>query len=435
MIETFTQDQNGGSWLEPSTLTTNITYPHWLESWWMELACQQSKQQDPHEMLRSFETEVRQLSDTFTTERKEGFDAYQQQTSMLLAYGLFYFPQTFARVRYPLLELLAHRKWSPPLERPLRILDLGAGLGAASISFAHLFASHPTLQEIEITALDSSRQSLQYFRKLTKEQSAQWPNVSWDIRNADLRKTESWLPTSSPHWDLIIASFSLNEAFYGALDEQIKWTELVLTRALQKTGVFLILDPASQEKTHRFEQYRDHFADHARYHVWSPCLHEHPCPLRQEGKRQCHEVRQWEPPDSMTFLNRRLFRHITSLKYSFLALGKQPAPAFSQPEGQALFRMIAPLQNNKAHAQMTGCCTDGCKREFEWLKRCLDKPTQKQLVQLERGDIVHVTSLQEMSRDGYVRLQKDSSCTVVHPTPLVLKGKNADSAQSPDDAS
>lgn len=112
-------------------------YPGALESWWLAEAARRMQLKDPAEVLARLEPLVSELSDSFTTERAAGFAAYARRPFAWLAYSLFYFPQTFMRMRWIAQEAVCRLQPAPPpdRQRPLRVLDLGSGTGAASAAW------------------------------------------------------------------------------------------------------------------------------------------------------------------------------------------------------------------------------------------------------------------------------------------------------------
>src|SRR5262245_61000648 len=104
-----------------------------VEAFWVEQARRRAKgEPTPLAAVARATDDVAALSDLFTVARPKRFPDYGGD-AQAVAYGLWFFPQTWCRVRFPLLEAVA-RGWEPPRERPARVLDLGAGTGAAGLS-------------------------------------------------------------------------------------------------------------------------------------------------------------------------------------------------------------------------------------------------------------------------------------------------------------
>jgi hypothetical protein len=112
----------------------------------------------------------------------------------------------------------------------------------------------------------------------------------------------------------------------------------------------------------------------------------------------CHEVRRWRVPETLEMLNRRLFRSIEDLKFSFLALERSDVPEVSAA-GADVFRMIAPMRKLKGKLVTAGCAADGGARTYEMLTRGLDRTAEDRLVSFERGSTIRAVDLKPLA-DG-----------------------------------
>lgn len=361
------------------------------------MACREIK-----DCAKHLENDIQHLSDLLTTERSLSFGGYAGDERSLLAYGLFFFPQTFARIQFPLLETILFHGWNPPDSRPLRILDLGAGTGAASFGILHLLQQENPASPIHVTAVEQSTPSLGILKKLAADQASEYPNASFEFRQGDLVDFSSWLQPDDPPWDIVVLSFSLNEAFFGSARSVIRGWLTELAGRLSFHGIILITEPVLKEDNDRLEHLRDALVkDPAPPHVWSPCPHQQPCPLFSSNRFTCHEVRNWNPPESLSLLNRHLFREIHLLKFSFLILGKTPAPKPSDP---AQVRLLAPVTQVKGRLITAGCAADGCRHEYELQTRGMDRPAIKQLCLLSRGDILHIANPKPVGSHSIMRI-------------------------------
>lgn len=434
-------------------------YPEWLEAWWVEQVRRHMSWASGSLELDRLAPVVQALSDQFVDETHPPFAAYDHDVQTLLAYGLFFFPQTFVRTQWPVLELLRFRNWQPPTQRPLRILDLGAGLGGASLGvISALLALYPSISSstIHLTAVDHGTQNLHWLQRMVQELSPHWPNVCLDIRHEDLwryghdqkqvspdltpnikkpgshhRTTllKEGEPKSWPKegkiledpWDLVISSFALTEIFRGQTGSNMwHWLRGVLQR-LDPDGLLLILEPASQDSCERLEDIRDRIAAEGEFHLWGPCLHQRSCPLLAFGQSWCHEVREWKAPDSLHFLNRKLFRDTQVLRFGFLMVGKQPPVASSFPKHT--FRLISPVLKRKGHRLATGCSAEGNRLQIEIFQRDLERDQISVLEQMERGNLLYAPHLQKRSHEDQpqrYRLIEGETLSQIFPTPLDL---------------
>jgi ribosomal protein RSM22 (predicted rRNA methylase) len=340
-----------------------------IENWWInrtsrELCCDSLLDREP-QIQRS----IQQLSDRFTTERQTTATDYFADEQSLCSYGLFFFPQTFARTGLIVQEITA-RGWKP--EAPLSILDLGAGAGAASLCAASMLGTNtPTI----LTAVDRSTTALTAMQEIVSDCSSLWPDLQCSVETADIRH---WMRKETRKWDLIIASFSLNEMAFSIEAE----TEN-LVRLLNDKGLVIVIEPALRTSSEKLELWRDRIAQRNDLHIWAPCLHSQSCPLLREGKYWCHEVRPWHAPESLAFFNRHLYRQAHVLKFSFLVFGKT-APA---PVDPSSFRLISPVTRHKKALLFTGCTSQGTKKDFRLLNTLIGDE-RKHIKNWKRGDIV-----------------------------------------------
>lgn len=416
----------------PPAPTDLLAYPDWMEMWWTDYARRELGRDDLGEALDLLEREVAALSDAFTIERPSVFRDYTQRIESILAYGLFYSPQTFVRVRLVLEELRRRTGWQPDVQSPFRILDLGAGLGAAGHSAA-LWA-HALAPGIDLTldARDHSTAALRVNRQMADEITARGADLTTHTRPFDLRTLGDTPMSGESGYDLIIAAFSLNECFAQSDTSALHAVLTNLRGALAPGGRLLIMEPAFAWTAERIEQLRDELvaADTPSWHIHAPCPHHGACPLRAQGKYWCHEVRTWSPPASLTFLNRRLFRTVQELKFCFLVLATEPAPA--SPPGAALhLRLVAPMSVRKG-ALMTAGCTDTAQRlSFDLPTRGLSKPRIKELGTIERGDFLTLDALEMLNHPerrripGVAAIRAHTTPRATSPLPPTVSADDA----------
>lgn len=341
----------------------SVGYPRILEDWWINVALDllecNSLEEKEHQLVQT----IQRLSDRFTKERSELVEDYFTDPLALCAYGLFFFPQSYVRTQFVMQEIL-FRGWKS--SGRVSILDLGSGAGPTSFSAASCFDA------ASITAIDRSSPALSYMTRIASEC---FPQLEFESYVDDLWR---WIKRQDRKWDLILASFSLNEAGFS-LEEATP----ILASALSDHGMIIVIEPALRSTSERLEAWRDQIAQRRDLHIWGPCLHSDFCPLLKEGKFWCHEVRSWNSPPGLTFLNRHLYRQIHVLKFSFLAFGKEKPP----PAGSFSFRLISPVSKQKRKLVFTGCTSEGKKKEFR-MNAPLTEEGRNQIRKWERGDVI-----------------------------------------------
>ncbi|MDZ4815484.1 MAG: small ribosomal subunit Rsm22 family protein [Verrucomicrobiota bacterium] len=383
-----------------------MSYPKVLEQWWIKFACRSLGVQDEKSAVRRLEKEVQLLSDIFTTGRETGFQNYGSNKKLLLAYGLFFYPQTFARIQFPIREAFQFRgvKLS---EGTIEILDLGCGLGSASMGSIGALRECGINNPVSVTGLDQSVASLDLFRTIASDTLSQWPGVSFKQVQGQLTGD---FADFDKKFDLVLCSFAVGEAFFNQpATEFANWTEQVMDRLVKPGGLLIITEPSLQETSKRVEQARNLISERNRHFIWGPCLHHKECPLLKEGIYWCHEVRKWTPPSSLRSLNSNLYRSIETVKFSFMILGHHPAGEILSGPGQ--LRMISPMTELKGKFTFAGCASDGEKYQYEILTRHLTKSDEKTLEKFERGDILTMEELLPLKSGHHFRVPGLNSIT------------------------
>jgi ribosomal protein RSM22 (predicted rRNA methylase) len=349
-----------------------VEYPQWLEGWWVDRACRHYRVARLEDCITPLEKAVQSVSDSFSTDSRGEVPDYQGNPELMLAYGLFYFPQSFTRIQYVLSQIVA-QGWNSPADRPVRILDLGAGAGAAG------FGAATVLQRSQIQgwALDHS----DYALSIHAELSAIAPAQSWQQERIDLRRQQKH---RLPKMDLILLSFALNEM--PAMQEK---TLDFWLRRLHPRGVLLILEPFSKESISQLSRYRDRIVQETNYRILLPGRPLPDYPMLQKG--DCEYVREWQIPESLRLLNRNLRRSIDVLKFCFLVITSQNETPL--PSGASHFRLIAPFLQGKGKWRAAGYASDGVRREYEILSRHLTPELKRKLHTLKAGDIVRAVNV------------------------------------------
>lgn len=374
-----------------------------IEAWWLDEARQAVKSNDDEAVFAALLPHVRSLSDLFTTERPQKYTDYAANALDRAAYGLFFFPQTFARAQFPIDEALRFRGWIPQGEA-LRVLDLGSGTGGTLWGAVDALRRAFPDRRIAAEAVDHSPAALDALRRLG---AAVYPDVAVKVREADLRGRNVLLAGES--WDLITVGFAFNEAFAAAGDDAAAaWLEELVGR-LRPGGLLLVLEPALQVTAERLVRMRAKLIA-AGAHLAGPCLHAAACPLAV-GKLWCHEVRRWAPPESLLALNRRLHREVEVVKFSYLLLSERPL----SPVQAGAFRLVSALTAEKGRLRAMGCFDDGALREVEVQTRTLSKADQRRFYGWERGDVAAAPGAQEMA-GGKIRATGPEGLKQLHPT-------------------
>ena len=326
----------------------------------------------------ALEKEVGRLSELFTTGRGEG-GSYAGSLKSWLAYGLYFFPQTFMRIRLIREELQARGSWP---EGPLRILDLGCGTGAAGFALA-AGATAPHA----LTGVDRAGAALALAEELALAGRELWPGLQFTARRHDIYDPQ----ILDGKWDVIVSSYALNEVFPGGVSDVFTQWLAAAAAHLAPGGVLLLCEPVVRGQGSWMPAVRTLALGQLGLTVLAPCLHQQVCPMAAMPEEICHDVRFWKVPDSTRMVNRHLFRDVEHLKLSFLALGRAPVVAAGGVEHA---RVVSPVRPLKGKWTFRGCAADGKIHEYEILRRHLDPEERQGIKDRERGDLVKLDGLE-----------------------------------------
>jgi ribosomal protein RSM22 (predicted rRNA methylase) len=251
------------------------------------------------------------------------------------------------------------------LPEPRRVLDLGAGTGAASRAVRMRWPS------AEIVAVDKV------------------PGPG--ILRADVTRALR-PPTVQGHFDWIVAAHLLNEL---ALDMDGR-ARLVLgwcRELLEEQGTCILVEPALRETSRGLLQVRDRLIA-AGLFVVAPCLLHGPCPALTRERDFCHM-------SAAAIVQGR-----SRVDFSYLVLRKQGTPN-ADP---SLFRIVSDAMKDKGRLRFHACGPAG-----RLLVTRLDRdrsPGNQLLDAIERGAVVSIQGGAVQS-DG-LRCGRD---TMVRPVP------------------
>jgi SAM-dependent methyltransferase len=401
-----------------------MSEPEFIENFWIARARTLAGTDDTGTTLEKLRPSVQHLSDLFTVGRPAGaFPDYAAEPALLTAYGLFFFPQSYARARIALDQPIRFRGWRPRKRdrEPLRVLDLGSGPGPCGLAAVQALRQLEPGAAVALTAFDHSPAALAALRELVRAGSESaagadgtvgggeaLAGVSVDTRTVDLRRGISGGVGALSPQDVIIAGFAVNELFGGDAAALREWLA-ALRRALAPGGLLVVLEPALRETALPLQQAADSLVAEGVFHRWAPDLGDAAFPFPADGKFHPHEVRRWTAPESLAFLNRTLFREIGVLKFSYTALGVEMPPALASDLASdfVVFRLVSPLEVLKGRVVCAVVTVDGKRLSLEVPTRGLSKSEVKAFaMSYERGDVIGIrqTFLRPLGREpGFFR--------------------------------
>ena len=251
------------------------------------------------------------------------------------------------RTRAALARILAElgpRLEAGPVERPVRrVLDLGAGTGAAGQALRQALAPGGVLAGAASGDLDV----------VSVDRVAALPGVIV----ADLR-TARRPPGVEGQFDVIVAAHLLNELGASlSIEDRAALVFFWARELLAPGGHIILVEPALRETSRELLAVRDRLVG-AGFFVGAPCFWQGPCPALARERDWCHAAAAWEPDQ----VARRAGR--SRVDYSYLVLGRAPGVAArdlaragqGQLEGdRRLFRVVSDPMVEKGRLRLFGC--------------------------------------------------------------------------------
>ena len=293
---------------------------------------------------------------------------------------LFFTMADLPKVAFPLAELERAGRL-PRGDKPLRVLDLGAGHGALSLGFLLHRAARGETGPVELHAMDLDAEALETLELLLEELRLDQllsGEVTLHTRTTSLNRP----PNLEAPFHLIMAGGLLNELRPRAEEGLVRAT----LAALAPGGVLLLLEPALRHTSRRLHRLRDGLLSSGEAVALAPCTHLGPCPMLEGDRDWCHERRSWLPPPmlrqlaSVTGLRRR------DLRFAYLTLAGPGIPPL--PDREQASRVVSAQLGGKGRMELFLCGAVGRQRVV-LLKRHLGDATRA-FSQLERGHLAWV---------------------------------------------
>lgn len=363
---------------------------------------------------------VTELSRLFTKDRAERQRSYLDEKSLRAGYLAYFLPVNLAKVQALLDELPALE----PGKRPVTVLDVGSGPGPAALGALDWLQQQPGARPraVEAVVLDQSGPALREAEQLwtAYARAAGLADATLAPFRADLAKGR-WLDelrTRRPEgFDLMIAANVLSEVGEGARDPIERRTVLVegLLSLLAPNGAFIIIEPALRDTSRSLHQVRDALLAKQLCTVYSPCLHEKPCPALVKADDWCHEERPWTPPAIVSEIDQVVGFIKDALKFSYVILRKDGRTIV--PRKPDLFRVVSELRGMKGEKRAWLCNETG--RPEVGRQDRLRSEANAAVDGWHRGAIVRISEIVRKTKDGQQsmlgRIGKEASVEIVRP--------------------
>jgi ribosomal protein RSM22 (predicted rRNA methylase) len=299
----------------------------------------------------------------------------------LAARALFFLPRDAHKVVAPIAEL--SRAGLLPA-RPLRVLDVGAGVGASALG-AIMALSSLGHSVARVRCVDDDREALSMLRKvfdaLRVDGLIALESSSLSVGEGSVHTTNNLgdPSESSGHaaapWDLILVSNVLTEVLRheDARSEEQRdeasraervaelLRSLIMGAPLAEDGALLLIEPATHEDARVLQRARTllESGDSPRF-VFAPCTHGQRCPLLTRERDWCHDDVDVDLPEWLHEVARGAGLRYQGLTYSYLTVRSRPGrlQKHSANEGWVSARMVSAVRDTKGKREVFLCCEE-----------------------------------------------------------------------------
>jgi hypothetical protein len=284
-------------------------------------------------------------------------------------------------------EASVFRGWEKPRKGPIRILDIGSGLGASGLSTIHQLKSLEIDNPITLDAWDYSGKSLNLLKNIHRECNHLWDNSRVNTRRIDLRN--DLLFDKKQRFDLIILGYSMNEIFENfELSERLEWIRQ-FSHKLSQNGFIIMVEPAQKETCDTLQSISSLLSEQGDLHMQAPYFNGKPCPfLNAKNHFYSHEVRKIRSSNRVEKINGPLRLETHQVKFGLSILSRRKPMVY--PKNSSYCRMVSPMRKKKGTLSFIGIGGDGLEYMYEIQRRNLLTTEVKALTKLERGDILKI---------------------------------------------
>ncbi|HSB43844.1 MAG TPA: small ribosomal subunit Rsm22 family protein [Nitrospira sp.] len=367
---------------------------------------------------------VAELSRLFTKERVALRSGYLDDPDHAAAYLRYFLPVNLSKIQV-LLDEMPEATLIDKQGSGLNVLDLGSGPGTGALAVLDwLHQRHPEQAgKLTVVAIDSSADALSQAGQL-------WDSYCRESGIAGARltpyETDLERPLNGPSggqiykngpYDVIIMANCLNELFSRAVDPIGARTGLLagLLTLLAPHGTMMLVEPALRTTSRELHEVRDRLLHDRRCTVYSPCLHERPCPALVNPDDWCHEERAWDPPAAIQAIDQEVGFIKDALKFSYLLLRTDGRMIVERRPD--VYRVVSELRELKGEKR-AWLCNELGRQEVGRQDR-LASPENAAVDAWHRGAIVQIERIVRKEMGGKVsalgRIEQDATVKIVRP--------------------
>jgi SAM-dependent methyltransferase len=288
-------------------------------------------------------------------ELSKAYNAGEKAGAHLPARLAFSFPRDVPKSSGAVRELVGSGALRFPEDRALRVLDLGAGLGASTwgVILALEAEASEARGRVDVVCSDQDQAALSVAAEIVEARrgvgasEVTMRTVRCDLSRGAGRVKDACSRGREGAFDVVLLGQVLSEIDAGSDAERLALHLELVRTALDMAapeGSVVIVEPALCDRTRRLHALRDALlsgAD-AGVNVFAPCLHEEPCPALADPKAWCHEDLDVDLPGWLVPVAKAAGLRWQGLTFSYLVLRKDGRTLrHGRPSSEALVRVVS----------------------------------------------------------------------------------------------
>jgi ribosomal protein RSM22 (predicted rRNA methylase) len=226
----------------------------------------------------------------------------------------------------------------------LRLLDIGAGMGATTWGVVRALEASGGLGSVEATWVDSDGRALEVAVAIARAREGK-AAIAVQAR-ALTRPLGSF--DDLPRYDLVLAGQVLSELDVGSpedarVERHAALLAAWLERRVEPHGSLVVIEPALRDRSRHLHRVRDLLAASG-VTIFAPCLHGAPCPALARDTDWCHEDLTVDLPSWLVPVARAAGLRREGLTFSYVVLRKDGArlvDATPAPHTAARLRVVS----------------------------------------------------------------------------------------------
>lgn len=346
---------------------------------------------------------VQELSRAYNTASAEGV----RTRLPIEARVAFSFPRDVPKGAGAARELVASGALAMPEGRALRVVDLGAGLGAMTWGLVRALAAAGATGRVEACFVDEDEEALRHAVEIGR--AARSILDERQVELAIATRAEGIVAHverfAGPPADVailgqVLSELDPRETPEVRVERHASLIARVLESAVTPSGSVIVVEPALRDRTRHLHAVRDRLlaggGPHGRVTPFAPCLHAERCPALAAEGEWCHEDLPVDLPPWVQPLARASGLRWQGLTFSYLVLrkdGRSPVERLDRDDPHRMrFRVVSELLRSKGKVELFTCGEDGSRLRLRRLDRDAKTCRGVPFDDLHRGDIVTLSS-------------------------------------------